>query len=514
MKIIHLLFFGMMLLAQPALSNNIQVSNVRLTGQDTAGNFTLVEFDISWENSWRYSGGPANWDAAWIFVKYRIGVAGPWQHALLNNTGHTSCGGATITNGFLSPALPFDVSTNPTIGVFLYRSSPGSGTFTCQDIQLRWNYGVNNVADNEEIDIKVFAIEMVYVPQGSFYVGSGGSEAGAFYTHPTTTSPYQITGEGAIAVGASSGNLFYNNTSGTSGDQLGPVPAGYPKGYAAFYIMKYELSQKAYLDFLNSLTRAQQINHVRANISGTTASNEYVMANYWEPLNRNGIRCFTAIPPPPAVVNMFCDLNINLIPNDNADGLGIPNTFMNHGDITAYLDWSGLRLMTEFEFEKCGRGPKTPLANEYAWGTNVLYKNNVLWDSGLPTEIPAEYYSNSPFADGPTRNGAFARPNSTRELSGAGYYGCQDLGGNLLEMGCSIGHPSGRAYTGVHGNGMLTASGAADVLNWPTSNGIFLRGGTYITADITQERLSDRFRANTIVGSEQDVSVRGVRTAQ
>src|SRR5688572_2619558 len=103
MKYILLTFAIMMLLAQQVLSNNVQVSNVRLTGQNTTDDFTMVEFDITWENSWRYSAGPSNWDAAWIFVKYRIGPAGAWQHALLNNTGHTSCGGATITNGFLSP---------------------------------------------------------------------------------------------------------------------------------------------------------------------------------------------------------------------------------------------------------------------------------------------------------------------------------------------------------------------------------------------------------------------------
>ena len=61
-------------------ANNIQVANVTLTGQNTVDDYTLVEFDISWENSWRVVGGPGNWDAAWVFVKYRIG-AGPWLHA-------------------------------------------------------------------------------------------------------------------------------------------------------------------------------------------------------------------------------------------------------------------------------------------------------------------------------------------------------------------------------------------------------------------------------------------------
>ena len=139
MKAIHLLFVVILLVTQQALSNNVQVSNVRLTAQNTTDDFTMVEFDITWENSWRYSGGPSNWDAAWIFVKYRIGVAGAWQHALLNDTGHTGCGNATITNGLLSPGVPFHPTTNPSLGIFLYRSSAGTGTFSCQDVQLRWN---------------------------------------------------------------------------------------------------------------------------------------------------------------------------------------------------------------------------------------------------------------------------------------------------------------------------------------------------------------------------------------
>ena len=55
-------------------ANNIQVANVTLTGQNTVDDYTLVEFDISWENSWRVVGGPGNWDQAWKFVKYKICV--------------------------------------------------------------------------------------------------------------------------------------------------------------------------------------------------------------------------------------------------------------------------------------------------------------------------------------------------------------------------------------------------------------------------------------------------------
>ena len=53
-----------------AFANNIAVSNASIVGQNTtagvnnAANFSLVKFDLSWENSWRTSSGPSNWDAA------------------------------------------------------------------------------------------------------------------------------------------------------------------------------------------------------------------------------------------------------------------------------------------------------------------------------------------------------------------------------------------------------------------------------------------------------------------
>ncbi len=115
-----------MLFAYTAYGNNVQVTNARLLSQNTMDDFVMVEFDITWENSWRLAGGPANWDAAWIFVKYRIG-AGPWTHAFLNNTGHETCTGLVTSNGLLTPGAAFNATTNPALGVFMYRSEPATG---------------------------------------------------------------------------------------------------------------------------------------------------------------------------------------------------------------------------------------------------------------------------------------------------------------------------------------------------------------------------------------------------
>jgi formylglycine-generating enzyme required for sulfatase activity len=517
MKMIFLLFGLILLIVQQALSNNIQVSNVRLTGQNTTDDFTMVEFDITWENSWRYSGGPNNWDAAWVFVKYRVGEAGEWKHAWINNTGHASCANNTVTTGFLSPGLSFNATTNPGMGIFLYRSISGSGTFSCQDVQIRWNYGTNGVSDNAQVDIRVFAIEMVYTPEGNVYVGSGGTETGAFYSYPNSTTPYHITSENAIPVAMSTGSLYYNNTTGTPGDQLGPIPAEFPKGFKSFYAMKYEISQKGYVDFLNTLSRTQQINRVRSNISGTSVINVFAISNASTPINRNGICCHAAIPPQPGAVEFFCDLNANLIENEPTDGLAIACNSLLYGDVAAYIDWSGLRLTSEFEFEKCGRGSSNSNPNEFAWGNSVYYLATSLVNANTINEVPGQGVSNAGGNSlGPLRTGCFARMNSNRTLSGAGFYGCLDLTGNVSEYCVTTGNPEGRSYTGIHGNGILNANGHADEFGWPssiTSTGAGCRGGSYsFTYD--PSTLSYRFwgaNPNSNIGTNGG---RGVRTAE
>lgn len=52
--------------------------------QNTTDDYTLMQFDLSWENSWRTSPAPNNWDTAWVFVKYRLDN-GEWQQSLPSN---------------------------------------------------------------------------------------------------------------------------------------------------------------------------------------------------------------------------------------------------------------------------------------------------------------------------------------------------------------------------------------------------------------------------------------------
>ena len=111
--------------------------------------------------------------------------------------------------GLLDPSSAFNSTANPGLGVFMYRSANGTGTNTWTGAKLQWNYGINSVADNTMVEIQVCAIEMVYVPTGTFSIGSGGSETSAFYKYPTTTNTYSVSSENAITIGTATNNLYY-----------------------------------------------------------------------------------------------------------------------------------------------------------------------------------------------------------------------------------------------------------------------------------------------------------------
>jgi hypothetical protein len=66
-------------------AKNILVSNISLTGPNTANDYTLVQFNISQENSCRSNPSPGNWYAARVFVMRLMGIS-DLQHTLLSNT--------------------------------------------------------------------------------------------------------------------------------------------------------------------------------------------------------------------------------------------------------------------------------------------------------------------------------------------------------------------------------------------------------------------------------------------
>jgi len=445
------------LFANTAHANNISVLNGSITGQSTTNSTCKVQFDISWENSWKNA---INYDAAWVFIKYSTDAGTTWKHATLkaNDTNplddDPSLGWSRGTNSDVAITVPTDKK-----GAFIQRTANGSGIFSSTVIKFVWDWSNDYLSNSDTVKIstgtsarvKIFAIEMIYIPQGAFSLGSGGSESGAFYKYPTTTNTYSVSSEAAINVGTTTDYLYYPNTSTYSGDQTGPIPAAFPKGYNAFYIMKYELSQGQYADFLNTLTSDQatarypNYSDYRYTISGTHP-------------NRSA-----------SVPNRACN-------------------YLSWADVAAYADWAGLRPFTELEFEKACRGTATAVANEYAWGNTTITPYSSISNDGAVNEVPATSGANCNYVDcspdGPIRCGAFATSSSTRQQAGAGYYGVMELSGNVWERPVTVGNSTGRNFTGLHGDGALTTSspyGNADVTNWPGTNavGAGFRGGDW-----------------------------------
>ncbi len=481
----------LMLYAGKVAANNITVSNISLTSPNTTDDYVMVQFDISWENSWRFSGGPANWDAAWVFVKYRVGT-GDWQQAWLNNTGHTGTA-ATINAGLRTPGTAFNAATNPGIGAFIYRSADGTGTFSITGAQLRWNYGANSVADNATVDVKVFAVEMVYVPEGSFYVGSGGTESGSFTNGSWVsgaTIPLLIASEGALGIDNAAGKLWgtTNTIGNVAGDAEATLAAAFPKGYAGFYCQKYEITQQQYVDFLNTLTVTQAANRYSNSSTG----------------DRYGI---TAAGGVYSTTNPFVACN-----------------YLSWMDGAAYSDWAGLRPMTELEYEKACRGTVLPVANEYAWGNTTATAANDITNPGASNETTNTPGANSVFGAqtnvlGPMRVGVFAKSATTRSQSGTSYYGIMELSGNLWEKSVTVGNATGRAFTGVHGDGVLSTSGYANETAWPGLTSGEVTGGTGTgmrgcawNFPASNMRVSDRNLAAMVDNSR--TSLRGFRAVR
>jgi formylglycine-generating enzyme required for sulfatase activity len=488
MKRIYLFILMLLFIVGIMRANNVLVGTPLLIEQNSINHYVNVQFDLSWDNSWRTSSTPNNWDGVWLFVKYKRSSDSTWHHATLNTTASNHSTGSQGAGATIN-------SPSDGKGVFFYRSSDGTGTFISTNIKLRWDYGTDNLGDtlNSLItEYKVFAIEMVYVPDGSFYVGSGGSENFHFYTYGGN-NPYHLTSEDAIFVGQSNGYLYYLPDI-NAGDGVGPIPASFPKGYNSFWCMKYEITQEQYSDFLNTLTASQQ--------STRNPNNFNLLRFYIKQLN--GI--------------YGCDGNNNNILNEADDGQNIACNYLGWADGCAYADWSGMRPMTELEFEKACRGTITPVANEYSWGsTNITAPTgitNQLQDNEMPINSTANCNFNG--VGGPMRVGCFT--GGTRGSSGASYYGIMELSGNLWEYLVTVGNVTGRNFTGLLGDGILDAIGNANVTNWPGTNtiGSGFRGGRYGGDTLAvRERVSDRIgAARSDITRIETVGFRCVRSAE
>ena len=505
-----LLLSSLLCISCSLFANNIAVSNISLTGRNIGAQTVLVQFNLNWQNSWRTSSAPFNWDAAWVFVKYKVGN-GDWKHATLSNAGHTIPSGAT--------------STQPdAAGLFIYRSADGSGTFSPSGIQLLWNYGTDGVDYNYKITVRVYAVEMVYNQVGGFQAGSGGQNTGELRTATDvsatgTAATFTVTGTSPTLQGNSTSSsptniaARANASSDLTGTTTASLASGYPTGFNAFYAMKYEISQQQYVEFLNTLTYTQQASRTIVAPSSEAGTPALVSSN----ANRNGIDIKTPGTSATVPAIYACNLNGNGTYNESDDGQHIACNYLSWDDLVAYLDWAALRPITELEYEKSCRGNQNPAPSEFAWGNTSATALTGLSNASTMSEIASSSSSNiaynNGFASGPVRTGIFATSSTGRATSGSGYYGNMELSGNLWERVVTVGNATGRTFSGAHGNGTLTSGGAADVSGWPAAAGTGWKGGSWLNTTTNSATTSDRAQAaNADNTRSADAGGRGVRT--
>jgi formylglycine-generating enzyme required for sulfatase activity len=517
-------------------TNIIRIANARRT--DAADGRSELRFDLAWGNTWRAKWiEPAasnvtgrdqpveSWSAAWVFAKYRLPgqeKEGYYPATLApDRAQHKVPGGATLDVG---------LTGGRGTGVFIYRAVPGHGPLDLRDISLCWLHGADGVTNPAAADIKVFAIEMVYVPKGSFQLGSGGTEDGSFTDGSWTDGaaiPFLVdanwsgplaAGSNARRIGAAPGRLW--GVSDYGRNSIGPEGAvlnRFPTGYEAFYCMRYEVTREQFTAFLNTISAAT--------FQATSAGDKTHAGSIFTAVGRYGLQGlwphFTAAKPYQA-----CNL-------------------LSWWDAAQYAAWAGLRPMTELEYEKACRGPRKPAANEFAWGTTGIVReeyamehegkddervtggvSDVVGNANYDLTMPA--YFGWPGRSGvgaipgsPVRAGIFATPTGGRAAAGASCWGILELSGNVREQVVTIGNAQGRMFEGTHGNGTLDIPA-----DWPrisgsdSAVGTGLRGGFY--GDLTEPlRTSDRSRAvfshrEATFSHEQRSEAngwRGVRTA-
>ena len=418
MKTKLFLFFFLLVAATQLKANNMLVKNVTTTGDNATNKTIQVQFDMSWDNSWRDS---INWDAAWVFMKYKD-ANGNWQHVQLNTTGFANGTGTANT---------IQVGSDK-VGAFVYRSAAGTGTFASTTMQLQWNYGLSGLTNVTGLEVRVFAVEMVYVPQGDFNIAKGfyvistqccgGNGFNGLFNAPGNNFPVintRLTPSLSYSDGTTA-TIRIKGDAGIDTNNDGVVDnTSYPTGYKAFYSYKYEMTEQQYADFLNTLTATQITTLGVAGSSITLNNGQY----------------FSSTP------NRACG-------NSNANRL------------FAYADWSGVRPMTILEFNKASYGPLQPVYNNSCCPHMFGYSSGGV--NSNPNGFSGNISANSILRD----VGFSASAETNRGQSGASYYGIMDFTLNATEPVVKLNQFD---FSNQNGNGILSSTGVSDISTWITT---------------------------------------------
>lgn len=491
-------------------SDPVRIDNVRRSDGPAAGQSTIT-FNLAWDHSWRaawevsaeQTGGKTpmkleSWDAAWVFIKYRKRGDDSWSHAMLSSkrADHQTPGEAALQLGLTDDG-------KRGVGVFIHRVKAGHGSNDFPGVTLRW---LHDGVDPAAVELKVFGLQMVYVPECAFWAGDGSmNPVRGQFSVGLSARPFRIESERAITLGGEadetlnnrdSNGMFLNAPDDFKVDVPAKLSAEFPKGFQSFYCMRHEVTQQQYVEFLNTLSYAEQLRRTEKQGKdkaapqgpeapvGTLVMKPMGTEGFQGGQYRNGIKI--AVSGVAAVSEPLVIRRPTFVASGTIVRLGKPAlyetdtphvacNFLVNDDGMAFAAWAGLRPMTELEFEKSSRGPLQPVPNEYAWGTNQMAGGNtdgqigsyVLQNAGKADEAVVWQGTHGPDAThgnassmgtngqlgGPLRVGVFATPTSDRVTAGASYWGILDLSGNVMERPVSVGQATGRALRGNHGEG-------------------------------------------------------------
>ncbi len=503
-------------------ANNLTISNTSYDGANT------ITFDLSWENSWRTSTTqPYNYDGVWIFVKVRecteknLGSPSAYTHAWLSTTASdhsatASTGGETLTLEVGTTAID---GSDRGMGIFVYQTADVTeATNISTTVTLTWDKStqageMDEIDDADNYDVQVFGVEMVNIPQGEYYLGDGSSQ---YCFENEDGDPIAITSEGSLYAEDTYNRMLTDSTGGSAN-----IGADFPKGYNDFWIMKYEITQYQYAEFLNTIT-PDQANERTTDDLFTMTTRTYVMSNSTSIASRQAI-----ILDPEGDVRtdrFYVNFDNDYTYNESSDGLGIACNYLSLRDVLAYLDWAALRPLTELEYEKACRGPKSPQAGEYAWGNVAVTSIGGVSNPGKVNEIAINsgtglccYNGTSGGASGPMRVGFAATASTNRTQAGCSYYGVMELSGNVREPYVSFYNSTdiSNTFNGESGDGELDESGYQNVDSWPSNTGdadfstFLAKGGDWSNSttylQVSQRRYNSSYEADNWVSTRNSV---------
>jgi formylglycine-generating enzyme required for sulfatase activity len=463
-----------LLLTTGSWASNVSLKLISQNGKN-------VSLLISWEHGFSAGKTTAPHDAIWLFAKESYG-------SLEFSNMPVHC---TFTSSRLVSSNGFSDSLVPS-GAGLFLRTIGERFFdrdsAIVELQLQ---------NEAEADLSFFALEMVYVAAGGYFLGDRASNH-TFSDSSRAGFPLYVDNEMPLTYNKVGYNQIYTKLKSDLIADSCLIPTTFPKGTKSFYMMKHELSQHAWAGFLSTLPQS-----ALAQLYPGLKQGAYISAN---PLDRNGIYWLPT--------GGFTVDDRRNGQSEATDGLFRACNNLSFSDLLAYLDWAALRPLTELEFEKATRGPLPAIAKEFAWGNNTTACNTTfLLDDGTTSERGEGIdtscsYANyaAPFGqvyiNGPIRQGFAARNSTSRTQAAAGYYGAMELSGNVWEQTIAI-HPSSCGFTSLPGDGMLDDRGQANEVGWQGLQPIARGGGcnsliypalSYPFRDLA---ISDRYYANT-----------------